>query len=303
MPASSNKRNQPGPRFVAVIIGAVVFVAVIILARTLGRSDNEAAIREGVAYLQTLEGGDTADIETAIADQRRKRMNEERELRLTQLTNGSIDVWSLFGDSVILGDSRSVGFSFYEFLPEERVLASTGDSISNIAEHVDALKTLNPSLVFICYGMNDIGMWADIDDFTDNYRSILRDLQNELPNAQLFVNSIFPVDSSVEASEPLWGQIPDYNSALRAMCETEGYGFVDGDKVMSAHGSLFDVDGVHFLMDFYPYWAAEMMMTVYDSQAGTDGSASETAEAGESSGEAASEEAQDGEAADGADGE
>ena len=268
MSASKRKRSRTDPVGLIVLAAAVVLLAAVVLSRTHGRSENEAEIREGVAYLENLEKGDTSDLEETIAEQRRKRMNEERELRLEQLTSGGINVWKLFGDSVILGDSRTVGFYFYEFLPEKRVLAESGDSITNIAEHIDEVKSLNPTLIFVCYGTNDVGMWTDIDEFIDNYRSMLRDLQKAVPNALIFVNSILSVERGVEEMQPIWSDIPDYNEAIRTMCSAEGYGYVDGDEVLRGHKDLYDVDGIHFVMDFYPYWAAQMMMTVYDTQIG-----------------------------------
>ena len=56
----------------------------------------------------------------------------ERDTWLEQLESGQINVWSLFDDAVILGDSRVVGYEFYDFLPDERVLAEGGATIRNV---------------------------------------------------------------------------------------------------------------------------------------------------------------------------
>ena len=48
------------------------------------------------------------------------------------------------------------------------------------------------------------------------------------------------------------------------MCEKNGYAFVNNDKLAEEHMDLWDPDSIHLQKEFYPYWAANMMMTVYD---------------------------------------
>ena len=59
---------------------------------------------------------------------------------------------------MILGDSRAVGFYFHEFLPEEQVMAEGGGIITDATKYLDQLKTLNPDMILLCYGLNDVGL-------------------------------------------------------------------------------------------------------------------------------------------------
>lgn len=49
---------------------------------------------------------------------------------------------------MILGDSRAVGFSYYQFLPENQVLAKNGATIDDIPDYMDQIVALNPSSIF-----------------------------------------------------------------------------------------------------------------------------------------------------------
>ena len=49
------------------------------------------------------------------------------------------------------------------------------------------------------------------------------------------------------------------------MCARDGYHFVNNDKIAEEHKDLWEIDGIHLLSTFYPYWAVNMMMAVYDT--------------------------------------
>ena len=115
---------------------AVVLLVIIILAVRLGfsRDTTEAAatdIAAGRQYLQQLEAQDPAAVDKELKRLRQERLNELCQERLRQLEAGEVSVWTLFDDSVILGDSRAVGFWYFDFLPESQVLAEAGATILN----------------------------------------------------------------------------------------------------------------------------------------------------------------------------
>ena len=103
-------------------------------------------------------------------------------------------VWSEFSNSVILGDSRAVGFYFMNFCLKNRVMAEGGGIITDATKYLDQLKTLNPDMIFLCYGLNDVGLgqWPDADDYAKDYAKVVKKLQKALPDATIYINSILP---------------------------------------------------------------------------------------------------------------
>ena len=261
-------------KYVPALVAGVVFFLLILLAVRLGSRDtaaapeDAAAISQGVSYLQSLEAQDPDTVDNVLKQQRLQHLQEMRDERLRQLESGEISVWSLFEDYVLLGDSRAVGFSFYGFLPEERVLAESGATILHLEEHIPDIVALNPSNIFLCYGLNDvsIGIWPTPEDYVTQYSDIIQQIQAQLPGANIFISSILPARDPAFQQSTAWYDIPEYSQAVSDMCDTISHCYyVDNDATCDEYASLWDVDGIHVQQDFYPHWAANLITEVYSA--------------------------------------
>ena len=259
----------------ALAAGVVFFLLIIIIAVRLGKGttsetpEDAAAIAQGVAYLQSLESQDPDTVDNVLKQQRLQRLQEMRDERLRQLESGEISVWSLFDDYVLLGDSRAVGFSFYGFLPEERVIAESGATIFHLEEHIPDIVTLNPSNIFLCYGLNDLllGTWTTPEAYVAQYTDIIAQIHAKLPEANIFISSILPAPGSSAQS-----MIPEYNQALDGMCTSIAHCYyVDNSSTAEEYSSLWENDGIHVIQDFYPHWAANLITEVYSASLDEDG--------------------------------
>lgn len=256
-------------KYVPALIAGVVFFLLILLAVRLGSRDtaaapeDAAAISQGVSYLQSLEAQDPDTVDNVLKQQRLQHLQEMRDERLRQLESGEISVWSLFEDYVLLGDSRAVGFSFYGFLPEERVIAESGATVLHLEEHIPDIVALNPSNIFLCYGLNDImlGTWPTPSDYVTKYTSVINEIHEQLPDANIYISSILPAPGSGVQS-----QLSDYSQALDEMCSAlNRCYFVDNDDISSQYSGLWENDGIHVMSDFYPHWANNLITAVYNS--------------------------------------
>ncbi len=277
---------------IAAIIAVCIAAAVISAAVGACRSEKTAEITKGVEFLKAQESKDPIAVEQVLTEQKKEKMQAERAEMQKKLEDGTINVGSLFGDSVIMGDSRAVGFYTYEFLPQSRVLAEGGNTIANILDHEDELIQLNPTSLFLCYGLNDTssGFWNTKEDYVNDYASILDELHQKLPNTSIFVNSIIPAQQPAIDTTPAWGNIPEWSEAVHKMVEEKGFGWVSVDDLVSEHQDLYEPDSIHVKKEFYPLWATQMMLSVYDEQqAGGEGK--ESASSSGSNPEASSESA------------
>lgn len=218
-----------------------------------GKAAESKKIEEGIAYLERLEEKDTAAIEAQIKEI--KKMERKQALE-----NGELSVWDQFYDSVIMGDSRTVGLTEYELLDSSRVMAGPGDRIDSILDYLDDVVTVNPENLFLSYGLNDVmGYYAQPSDFIDRYSAILRQVKERLPDVHIYINSILPVRDFALYENAGFSEIADYNEALRAFCEKNGYGFIDNDQVAAEYADLYEDDGIHLMKDFYEYWLMNMI--------------------------------------------
>ncbi len=249
------------------ILAAAVIAAVVLIVSFVKRpGKNAEAVAEGIAVLEQLENADVAEVDNILAAQRQARIDAEREKILAQLRNGEADVWSMFENYAIMGDSRAVGFSFYGFLAEERVLAGAGWTIKNIYDEMEALVALNPSEIFLCFGLNDtsIGYWSEPDSYAEEYHEILDMMQERLPNAKIYVSSILPAKDPAFQRAEVWRDIPQWSERVRQEIEGTPYTYVDNTEIAAEYTDLWDIDGIHVMYNFYPIWASNLIMAVYD---------------------------------------
>ena len=233
-------------------------------------------LETGKAYLDSLDQRSPVEMEYRIdqaravyeREQDRKDYLKKRELYRQTLEDDG--VWDQFDKYVFRGDSRVVGYNVCGFLHEERVLAEQGDTILAISDMIDAIKELDPSYIFISYGINDInlGIWPTADEYANDFSEKIDDLRKELPDAQVYVNSIIPATDEAVENVSLWGKIPEYSDALKKMCAEKGIPFIDNTKLMEEHKELYAGDGVHLLAEFYPYWAQNQLLGIYDLKNG-----------------------------------
>ena len=253
-----------------IILAAVVILAVVILTSTVSgqRSKaDQAAVAPGIAYLEAQEAKDPAQVDEILRARREEQLKQERAQLLEELSSGEKDVWSMFEDYVLLGDSRAVGFYYYDFLSESRVLAEGGDTIRKVADHLEDIRALNPSYVYLCYGINDvsIGFWDTPEEYAAEMVEVVHSINEVVPHAKVVVSSIFPATDPAFDLSSKWREIPDYSAAVGAACQENGIIFVNNDEIAAEHMDWFQPDGIHLMTYFYPLWAANLIMGVLEA--------------------------------------
>ena len=256
---------------VYLILGAAVLLAVILIIVLSGGKNaaEDARVAEGVAYLEQLEARDPGRVDEILRERREAQLAAEREALLQSLYSGEQDVWPLFTDFVLLGDSRAVGFWYYHFLDKERVLADGGDTIRKVEEHLDEIVALHPSYIFLCYGLNDvsIGFWNTPESYAEEMMEVVAMLNEAVPEAKVIISSILPATDPAFDRSSKWREIPQYSAAVEAACAENGVIFVNNDQIAAEHMDLWEVDGIHLQIPFYKYWASNLIIAVLEGGA------------------------------------
>lgn len=206
----------------------------------------EEKIAKGVTVLQSLEKKDVAEIENKI-----KNMNSENDIKESTADNSNLK--EVFKDTVFMGDSLTEPLSFYNILNEDSVIGIKGrDVIKAKKEDLGTLKSLNPKKIVMMYGMNDLLLFSNSKDFIKNYESLINEIKRELPSAEIYVNSVFPVSSNAIAKKKEFSKVNDFNNALREMCNTMGIKFMDTTSMVKEN--MYEPDGIHLKSEFYTPW-------------------------------------------------
>lgn len=247
----------------------LILLAVVAIIFLLGNKEKTPQVSDEIAAgIAFLEAQESKDPETVLAYRQKiyqAKIDAQRDTLLNQLNSGSMDPFSLLKDYVILGDSRAVGFWSWKFLDKSRVLADGGHTIRNLAGYVDTVVSMNPSQIFLCYGLNDtsIGYWDTAEEYVTEYMQIVDEIRQKLPKATIVVSSILPAKDPAFERSAKWRNIPEWSAALEQACKENGVLFANCDYLANTQANLWDPkDGIHFRKEFYPYWTSCLVAAI-----------------------------------------
>jgi len=257
------KETKQIPAVIPILIFVAFVVALVMMIDGI-QSEKEAqqAVAEGIAYLQSLEQKDPDRIEQIRKSIHKQKLEAQRDEMLRKVIDGEVDPFTMFQDYVILGDSRAVGFWYFDYLEEERCLTGGGDTIRNVALNMDGILALNPGTIYLCYGLNDtsIGYWDTEEAYVAEYMQVIEDLRSRLPGVKIVVSSILPARDPAFNLSSKWYNIPQWSAALEAACDEQGIAFANNDSISEEYADLWDPDGIHVREEFYPYWATNLIV-------------------------------------------
>lgn len=244
------------PMYLGIAAVMILVVAVVLIIKSSGTSEiTDEDILAGRQYILNLEAKDVQATTEKINVIKKRKLREALE-------DGDLNIWSQFYDYLIMGDSRAVGFWFYDLLEESRCITAAGSRIDGIPEQIEQVKAINASNIFLAYGVNDlgIGLYSSPEEYAKAMDETVQLIQDACPNATIYINSILPCQDFACQDTPIWSQIPEYNAAVKKMAEEKGYHYIDNTDVVAQHSELYDVDGIHLMKPFYDYWGANILV-------------------------------------------
>ena len=262
MSRSNNKLSMLPVLAVLVMLAAAA--AVILNLSSKQKEPEEDAVSAGIAYLEEREAKDPSVVTEARKAIYQAKIDAQRDQIIASLTDGTTDPFSYFKDYVLCGDSRAVGFWYRNFLDKSRVIADGGHTIRNLASELDQIAALNPSQIFLCYGLNDtsIGYWNSAEEYAAEYMQIIADLQELCPDATIVVSSILPARDPAFERSTKWYNIPEWSAAVEAACKENNILFANCDQLAEDYPNLWDPDGIHLRKEFYPYWGSALIAAI-----------------------------------------
>ena len=168
----------------------------------------------------------------------------------------------IFAGTLLLGDSVSQGLYEFGIMNESLVIAQKGIGVCGVGrdglkECEDRVISANPAKLFLAIGTNDLkAARGNADTFEEDYRSVLQEIEKALPDTEIYINSILPVQSKVIEENSDYGNIPEFNERLARLCEEEGAVFIDNTDLVK--DEYYTADGIHMSPDYYPGWVDHM---------------------------------------------
>ena len=257
------KRQKTGtaPKKAQIVKGAFFAAGLLLIAVLLyvGISTirEQKLLSDNIAILTEMEKTDPAKLLAAeVKGGIHVKDFAAEESKIISLDPESVnrtDLLRKFKNKVILGDSLAKACTGYGYLNDYIVYAEVGVSLSNADALFEAAKNAAPSVIFLCFGINDIQSYGERSDlFIKEYTKRITDLKKELPYTVIYVQGILPPASASENDS--YQYRGTYNEELEKICDELGVYYFNADFILEDLPSLYDVDGLHPKGDFYPLW-------------------------------------------------
>ncbi len=172
-------------------------------------------------------------------------------------------------NSMFLGDSNTIGFETYGFLPLENVIGVESIGIQSVASgkyvyyaNDDEAKTIpyavaaqQPQRVYMTYGTNNL-VGVSPDQFVANYVKAVNAILAEWEYCDIIIVSIPPIAQTTENPNLTQTAIDQFNIALLEMAEVNNWKFLNTSSILKeANGYIkqqyVNPDGIHLTSSGY----------------------------------------------------
>ena len=165
-------------------------------------------------------------------------------------------------DVVFYGNSLTAGGDFQEYFPNIKIcnLGYPGDNLDGLAIRVDQLKYLNPEKVFVMGGTNKLKEMSD-KDFEQKYQCMVDSIKNAVPNAEIYLQSILPINHKMTEAYASSDKIIMSNEVIKTISQQSGCVYIDLYSLYEKNGEMpaeMTIDGVHLNTKAYDIWIEEI---------------------------------------------
>lgn len=162
-------------------------------------------------------------------------------------------------DVVFIGNSITYGGEFDKAFPTIKIcnLGYPSDDLEGMRERASQIRALHPKKVFLMGGLNGLSQ-KSLDFFRIQYEDLVQELRIACPEAQLYLQSILPVN------EELFGQplspnqkIVQANEIIKNIAIANNSAYIDLNTLYQKNGKLnedYSSDGIHLNADAYQLW-------------------------------------------------
>lgn len=161
--------------------------------------------------------------------------------------------------AIVLGDSVVESILDYHLLSKHQVVARRNKSIDQIFGDLLLTVAYEPTNVFMMYGKRDLANFeGNVSSFIHHYKDSINYLRYEIPEVQIFVNSILPSRKDVMSFYGGFHKLDKFNLELKQMCKEMKIKYIDNSKLVDWTEDMFEYDGHYPSYSFYVKWLEYM---------------------------------------------
>ena len=263
--ARKRRNGWTGPALLCCALLAALMYLAGGVKEYRGAQGPEAEAAESRALLDEMQARPPVDLDAEIKRQYRETLEarqgimvddlaaeQQKIIGLTEWNKADFARW--FDGTAIVGDSIINGVRSYGWL-DAPVFSKSGIHLSVELALLDTIEAAQPSMIFLCFGMNDVGTFKSrVDIYVERYTKVIQRLQKNIPGVIIYVHAALPVSESRLKKDPFYKYLEQYNAAMKEACPEIGAYFIDSSFILNAHPEFFSPDGIHPRKNYYPLW-------------------------------------------------
>lgn len=165
-------------------------------------------------------------------------------------------------DVVFFGNSITCGGNFQDYFPNIKTcnLGYPGDNMDGMMLRIGQVKSVTPEKVFVMAGIN--GLQYQIEEvFENKYQRMVDTIKSSVPEAEIYLQSILPVNHSMSNVYTNSDKILKANEIIAKIAARSNCIYVDLWSLYEKDGEMpkeLTRDGVHLFPEAYDRWAQEI---------------------------------------------
>lgn len=166
--------------------------------------------------------------------------------------------------TIFLGDSLILNGMWAEVLDNPNIInrGIGGDTTNGISKRFDEIITLQPKQLFVMMGINDLGVGKNPKEILTNYEGILSRAIKDIPNVEIFIHSVLPINNDMNKSNIDNSNVIEVNKGLKELSKKLEITFINIHPLFSdVENSLMPEmtwDGIHLSAKGYMTWKSEI---------------------------------------------
>lgn len=165
-------------------------------------------------------------------------------------------------DAVFYGNSITFESDFQFLFPQAHVcnLGCNRDNLDDMIHRSFIIRSVKPQKVFLLGGINSI-LDISLDMFEKKYKVLVDTIMIQNPSAQLYLQSMLPVNIEMEIGARYKGcqeKIKEANRIIKMISQNKGCQYVDLYSAYQVNDSMprkYTRDGLHLYPEAYSIWA------------------------------------------------
>lgn len=162
---------------------------------------------------------------------------------------------------IFLGDSITDEGEWTELLknPNIQNRGISGDTTERILRRLDTIIKNHPKQIFLMVGINDLHMLKkSVEAIVKGYKKILNQFREKLPDTEVYIQSILPVNNNIYLYWTDNQKVIDLNKELQKLASQSNYKYIDIHSYLvdtqQQLGADFTSDGLHLNGKGYLIW-------------------------------------------------